>query len=86
MIHARVVSICMNPIMAEGETNTILETERLIGCPKCSARLPFQRSSVVVMDSCGFESYSLECDQCGAQLVGVIDPIDDKLLLSELES
>jgi hypothetical protein len=38
------------------------------------------------MDSCGFESYSLECDQCGAQLVGVIDPLDDQLLLSELES
>ncbi len=38
------------------------------------------------MDSCGFESYSLECDQCGVQLVGVIDPLDDRLLLSELES
>ena len=31
------------------------------------------------MDSCGFESYSLECEQCGAQLVGIIDPMDDQL-------
>jgi hypothetical protein len=38
------------------------------------------------MDSCGFESYSLKCDQCGAQLVGIIDPADDQLLLSDLES
>jgi len=75
----------MNPIMAEGETNTISETEQLIGCPKCSARLRFQRSSFPLMDSCGFESYSLKCHQCGAQLVGVIDPLDDQLLLSELE-
>jgi len=75
----------MNLIMAEDETNTISKTEQLIGCPKCSARLRFQRSSFPLMDSCGFESYSLECDQCGAQLVGVIDPLDDQLLLSELE-
>ena len=57
-----------------------------IACPKCSARLRFHRSSFPLMDSCGFESYSLECDQCGVQLVGVIDPLDDQLLLSELES
>ena len=57
-----------------------------IACPKCSARLMFHRSSFPLMDSCGFESYSLECDQCGVQLVGVIDPLDDRLLLSELES
>ena len=76
----------MKPIMAEGETNTISEPELLIRCPKCSARLRIQRSSLPLMDSCGFESYSLECDQCGAQLVGVIDPLDDQLLLSELES
>jgi len=76
----------MNLIMAEGETNTISETEQLVGCPKCSARLRFQRSSFPLMDSWGFEAYSLECDQCGAHLVGIIDPIDDQLLLSELES
>ena len=76
----------MNPIMAEGETNTISETEQLIGCPKCFAQLRFQRSSFALMDSCGFETYSLECDQCGAQLIGIIDPVDDQLLLSELES
>jgi predicted nucleic acid-binding Zn ribbon protein len=76
----------MKPIMAEGEINTTLETERLLGCPKCSAQLRFQRSSFPLMDSCGFETYSLECDQCGAQLVGIIDPFDDQLLLSEREN
>ena len=76
----------MKPIVAKDETNTISETEQLIGCPKCSARLRFQRSSFPLMDSCGFETYSLECDQCGAQLVGIIDPADDQLLLSDLES
>jgi hypothetical protein len=75
----------MNPIKAEGETNTMSETEQLIGCPKCFARLRFQRSSFPPMDSCGFETYSLECDQCGAQLIGIIDPVDDQLLLSEVE-
>ena len=72
--------------MAEGEANTMPETEQLIGCPRCSARLRLQRSSSPQMDSCGFETYSLECDQCGAQLVGIIDPVDDQLLLSELKA
>jgi len=75
----------MNPIMAEGEANTISGTE-LVGCPKCAARLRFQRNSFPLMDSCGFESYSLGCDECGAQLVGIIDPADDQLVLAELES
>ncbi len=75
----------MNLIKVKGETNTMSETERLIGCPKCFARLRFQRSSSPPMDSCGFETYSLECDQCGAQLIGIIDPVDDQLLLSEVE-
>ena len=34
------------------------------------------------MDSCGFESYELECRRCGASLGGIIDPYDDELLLS----
>ena len=76
----------MKPITAKGETKTISKTEQLVGCPKCSAQLRLQRSSVPLMDSCGFEGYSLECDQCGAKLVAIIDPLDDQSLLSELES
>jgi hypothetical protein len=45
--------------------------------------LPFARSSSALIDCCGFESYRLECDGCGAQLAGIIDPADGALLLSE---
>jgi len=37
------------------------------------------------IDACGFESYSFECDECGARLAGIVDPHDNALLLSELE-
>jgi hypothetical protein len=70
--------------MTEGEASTLSGAE-LVECPKCAARLTFQRLPVPLIDSCGFESYSLECDRCGAQLVGIIDPLDDQLLVSELE-
>jgi hypothetical protein len=33
-----------------------------------------------------FESYSLECPRCDAPLRGIIDPADDKLLVSGTES
>lgn len=33
-----------------------------------------------------FERYSLECKECGTQLAGIIDPYDEELLLTELES
>jgi hypothetical protein len=36
------------------------------------------------MDECGFETYAIDCPQCGAPLAGIIDPADDALLLSEL--
>jgi hypothetical protein len=45
----------------------------------------FCRSRTLHIDTCGFESYSLECHECGARLAGIIDPYDDELLLSELE-
>jgi C4-type Zn-finger protein len=52
-------------------------------CPKCNAPLAFFRSYIPHIDECGFESYSLECKECGAGLAGVIDPADETLLLSE---
>jgi len=57
-----------------------------IVCPKCEARLVFVRTLTPRFDSCGFESYRLECDECGSSLAGIIDPYDETLLLSQLEA
>ena len=54
-------------------------------CPNCHARLRFHRSPTPDIDACGFESYRLDCRECGAALAGIIDPADDALLLSECE-
>jgi hypothetical protein len=54
----------------------------LIKCPKCQARLTFHRALIPLMDSCGFESYSLECGACAVVFAGIIDPYDEALLLS----
>ena len=53
-----------------------------VACPKCSVSLKFYRSDKPHIDECGFESYSLRCRACGSMLVGIIDPADDKLLLT----
>ena len=54
----------------------------MASCPKCQARLVFCRVSNPHIDSGGFESYFLECSECGAWLVGIIDPCDEALLLA----
>ena len=59
---------------------------QIIACPKCEARFTFYRSPTPQIDSFGFESYSLECKECGTQLAGIIDPNGEELLLSELQS
>jgi hypothetical protein len=59
---------------------------QLVACPHCRLTFRFYRSSSPHIDECGFESYSLECPRCDAPLRGIIDPADDKLLLSEPES
>jgi hypothetical protein len=58
---------------------------RFTACPACDARLVLFRSHPAPIDSCGFESYNLECKQCGTALVGIIDPYDDALLVAKLE-
>ena len=55
----------------------------VIKCVKCQARLTFQRALLPSIDSCGFESCSLQCAACGVVFVGIIDPYDEALLLSE---
>jgi len=66
------------------ERPNAFEAVHLIGCPKCTARLMFSRNSTPQIDACGFESYSLECKECGVPFVGIVDPFDDTLLLSEM--
>jgi RNase P subunit RPR2 len=51
-------------------------------CPNCAAALMIQRSDRAQIDECGFESYSLQCRACGSALVGIVDPLDDRLLLT----
>ena len=71
------------PAMGAERPNAIRATD-VIGCPKCTARLTFSRSRTPQIDACGFERYSLECNECGASLAGIVDPFDDTLLLSEM--
>ena len=53
--------------------------------PDLQCRFTFYRSHSPHIDACGFDSYSLECKDCGARLAGIFDPANEKLLLSELE-
>jgi hypothetical protein len=57
-----------------------------VDCPKCGARLTLLRSRLPPIDSCGFESYILECENCATVLVGVVDPLDEALLVTPAES
>src|SRR5579863_6750962 len=52
-------------------------------CPKCHTPLNFCRSQTADIDAEGFESFRFDCQECGAALVGIIDPADDALVLSE---
>jgi hypothetical protein len=56
---------------------------QFIACPACDARFTFCRNPTPQIDSCGFESYSLECKECKARLAGIIDPNGQELLLSK---
>jgi hypothetical protein len=57
---------------------------QVITCPECDAHFKFRRSHAPEIDSCGFESYGLECKECNAKLAGIIDPNKEELLLSKL--
>ena len=64
-------------------SNAICGTD-VAECPRCTGRFLFYRSRSALIDSCGFESYRLNCRECGVALAGIVDPCDEKLLLSEL--
>jgi len=55
---------------------------RATACPACHAQLTYRRSASPRIDACGFESYAFDCARCGATVAGVIDPLDDTLLLA----
>jgi hypothetical protein len=66
------------------ETSLKSETFQIVVCPHCGVKFKFFRTSSPHMDECGFESYELKCEGCNTPLRGIIDPADDKLLLSEV--
>jgi hypothetical protein len=63
------------------KTSNLSKPEK-VACPNCDASVTFYRSNKPHIDDCGFESYGLKCRACGSMLVGIIDPADDKLLLT----
>jgi predicted RNA-binding Zn-ribbon protein involved in translation (DUF1610 family) len=63
------------------KTSNVAKSEKA-ACPNCGASLVIYRSDSPQIDECGFESYSLDCRACGSALVGIIDPLDDQLLLT----
>jgi hypothetical protein len=50
--------------------------------PHCGRLLAFQRTSIPGLSAYGLETYELECRQRGVNLVGVVDPWDDQVVLS----
>jgi len=55
-------------------------------CPNCKTGSKFFRTTYPQIDSGGFESYSFQCKRCKSSLAGIIDPINDELLVSLSES
>jgi len=62
------------------------DTAIVASCPKCKVSLKLLRSSIPQIDSCGFESYSFQCESCKSSLAGIIDPLDEELLVSVLDT
>jgi hypothetical protein len=63
------------------KTLNVLKSDK-IACPKCDPTFKFYRCERPFIDGCGFESYSVRCGGCGLTFVGIVDPRDDKLLLT----
>ena len=66
-------------------TTHAYDTTIAAACPKCKVSLKLLRSSIPQIDSCGFESYSFQCESCKSSLAGIIDPMDEELLVSLIE-
>ena len=68
-----------------GDVPTTPVEAQVVACPKCGARFTFCRSPDPQIDNCGFECYSLKCEECNVPLSGILDPYDETLLFSQLE-
>jgi hypothetical protein len=55
-----------------------------VNCPTCKVCMLFLRGRDPLFDECGFESYRLNCDGCGARFCVTVDPSDQALLLSQI--
>ena len=73
--------------MAAGSASSSKEAERATAasCPKCGTEVVLHRVLKPQIDSSGFENYFLKCNQCGVWLIGIIDPYDEALLVTELK-
>jgi hypothetical protein len=70
---------------ASGLTGDAWETSSLslvVECPRCGAQLTAGRIRTATIDSCGFETHNIQCGKCDVRLVGMIDPVDDTLLVT----
>jgi hypothetical protein len=61
------------------------DQSQFVKCPNCGYLIENWNTIIPVIDACGFESYSLRCKECEAQLGGIIDAEDGQLLLVKLE-
>jgi len=66
-------------------TDHAYDTTIAAACPKCRVSLKLLRSSIAQIDNCGFESYSFQCESCKSSLAGIIDPMDEELIVSLTE-
>jgi len=66
-------------------TTHAYDTTIATACPKCRVSLKLLRSSIPQIDSCGFGSYFFQCKSCKNSLAGIIDPMDEELLVSLIE-
>jgi hypothetical protein len=62
-----------------------LDQSQAVRCPNCGYLIENWDIMIPIIDACGFESYSLSCEECEAQLGGIVDVEDGRLLLVKLE-
>jgi hypothetical protein len=68
-------------VQLAGQTDRVrLES---VNCPMCKVSMLFLRGQDPFFDECGFESYRLTCDGCGARFSVTVDP-SDQVLLSQI--
>jgi hypothetical protein len=70
--------------MASSSANEtpLARSYQTVACPKCHAKFRFYRRLSPPINEHGFESYNLECMRCGASILGIIEPVDNELVLS----